>query len=81
MKLMGHAFDGDQSFYFADWRLRITAGSARWFPEFTPVNLMALRFMFALMKRSFRHDICHVDSSFQTILRGFKRTSIWQLYS
>ena len=79
---MGKAFDGDQAYYFADWRLRITTGSARWFPEFTPMNLMALRFIFALMKRFIRHDICcHVGGSFPTYLAGmqtnFNRVTIF----
>ena len=76
MKLMGHAFDGSQAFYFADWRLQITAGSARWFSEFSPINFVALRFMFQLLKRSLCHDICcHVGGSFPTYLAGVQPIS------
>ena len=38
MKIMGNAFNGAKEFYYTDWQLQYTAGSARWFPEFTPVN-------------------------------------------
>ena len=46
MLILVNAFDGAREFYNADWCLQSTAGRARWFPEFTPVNYIALRFIY-----------------------------------
>ena len=71
MKAKGHAFDGARTYDYTDWRLHITAGSGRWFPEFTPINFIAVRFMFVLLKHLSRHNICcHVGGSFPTYLAG-----------
>ena len=73
VSVMGKAFDGARDYSYADWHLRIDARSARWFPEVTPTELMAVRFIFALMKRFFRHDICcHVGGFFPTYLAGLQ---------
>ncbi len=45
MRFLGHAFNGAKDLYYADWCLQYTAGSARWFPEFTTVDFIALRFI------------------------------------
>ena len=50
MRIVDQAFDGAKEFYFSYWSLQYTAGSALWFPEFNPVNFIALRFMFELLK-------------------------------
>ena len=71
MRILGNAFNGTREFYYTDWELSYTAGSARWFPEFTPVNLVTLRFMFDLLMHFLRHDICcHIDGAFSTYLAG-----------
>ena len=73
MKLIGQAFNGASDYFYTDWRLGIAAGSVRWFPEFAPTDLIVLRFIFALMKCFFRHDICcHVGGSFLTYLEGLQ---------
>ena len=73
MKGLGRAFDCAKEFYYADWRLQYTAGSARWFPEFSQMNFLALRFMFDLLKRFHRYDICcHIGGSFPTYLIGLQ---------
>ncbi len=70
---MGNAFNGAKEFYYTDWQLQYTAVSARWFPEFTPVNLIALRFMFELLKHFLRHDVCyHIGGAFPTYLAGLQ---------
>ena len=70
---MGNAFNGANEFYYTDWQLQYTAGSARWFPEFTSVNLIALRFMFKLLKHFLRHDICcHIGNAFATYIAGLQ---------
>jgi hypothetical protein len=79
---MGQAFNVAKNFYFADWRLQYTAGSTRWFPEFTPVNFIALKFMFELLKHFLRHGICcHIGRSFPIYLAGlqtgFQRVSFF----
>ena len=76
MRILGNAFNGAREFYYTDWKLSYTAGSARWFPEFTPVNLVALRFMFDLLKHFLRHDVSviYVVHSPPT-LRGRKQAS------
>ena len=38
MMIKGRVLDGAPSFNNAEWRLQAVAGSARWFPEFTPVD-------------------------------------------
>ena len=73
MSFMGNAFNGAKEFYYTDWHLHYTASSARWFPEFTPVNFIALRFMFDLLKHFLRHDICcHIGGAFPTYLAGLQ---------
>ena len=73
MRILDRAFNGAKEYYFADWYLQFSAGCARWFPEFTPVNLVALRFMFDLLKHFWRHDICcHINGSFPTYLAGLQ---------
>ena len=70
MRVFGNAFNSANEFYYPDWELSYTAGSARWFPEFTPVNF-ALRFMFNLLKHFLRHDVCyHIGGAFSTYLEG-----------
>ena len=73
MRIMGNAFNGAKEFYHTDWQLHYTAGSARCFPEFTPVNFIALRFMFELLKHFLRHDVCcHIGGAFPTYIAGFQ---------
>ena len=73
MRILDQAFDSAKEYYFTDWCLQYTAGSARWFPVFTPVNLIALGFMFDLLKHFWRHDICcHISGSFPTYLAGLQ---------
>ena len=51
--------------------LQILASTGRWFPEFRPVNFLALTFIFMLLKQFIRHNICcHVGGSFPTYLAG-----------
>ena len=82
MRILGNAFNGGMEFYYTDWELSYTAGSARWFPEFTPVNLVTLRFMFDLLMHFLRHDICcHIGGAFSAYLAGvqtgFSRVSFF----
>ena len=71
MRISDQDFDGAKEFYFADWWLQFTAGSARLFPEFSPVNFIALRFMFELLKHFWRHEICcHIGGYLPTYLAG-----------
>ena len=82
MRISGNAFNGATEFYYTDWELSYTAGSARWFPVFTPVNLVALRFMFDLLMHFLRHDICcHIGGAFPAYLAGvqtgFQRVSFF----
>ena len=53
MLILGNAFDGAREFYNADWHLQSTARRARWLPQFTPVNYIALRFIYELLKHLF----------------------------
>ena len=70
-EVLGNAFNGAMEIYYTDWELSYTASSARWFPEFTPVNLFALRFMFDLLMHFLRHDICcHIGGAFSAYLAG-----------
>ena len=69
LRVMGKAFDRAGDYFYADRRFLIAAGCVRWFPEFTPTDLIAVRFILTLMKGFFRHDICcHVGGSFPTYL-------------
>ena len=73
---------GAKELYYADWHLQFTAASARWFPEFTSVNFIALRFMFELLKHFLRHDICyHIGGALPTyfagLQTGFQRASFF----
>ena len=52
MHFDGQIFDGSPSLYYSDMHLQLLAGSAQWFPEFTPTDFVALNFMFA-HKRNF----------------------------
>ena len=71
MRICGKAFNGAKELYYTDWELLYTAGSARWFPEFTPVNLAALRFVFDLLTHFLRHDVCcHIAGAFPAYLAG-----------
>ena len=73
MRILDQAFNGAKEYYFTDWCLQFTASCGRWFPELTPVNLVALRFMFDLPKHFWRHDICcHISGSFPTYLAGLQ---------
>ena len=45
MRFDGQIFDGARSLYYSDWHLHILTGSARWFPEFTPIDLVALNYV------------------------------------
>ena len=80
MTILGNAFNGAREFYYTDWELSYIAVSARWSPEFTPVNLVALMFVFDLLIHFLRHDICcHVGGAFIAylagVLTGFSRVS------
>ena len=80
MRICGYDFKGTKVYYDADWELSYTAGSARWFPEFTLVNLVALRFIFDLLTLFLWHDICcHIGGAFPAYLAGvqtgFQRVS------
>ena len=82
MLILGKAFVGAREFYNADWNLQSTAGRARWFPEFNPVNYIALRFTYELFKHFVLRDICcHVSGSFPTYLAvlqtGFSRVTVF----
>ena len=82
MHFDGQIFDGSPSLYYSDMHLQLLAGSAQWFPEFTPTDFVALNFMFALKKEFFNNVICcHVGGSFQTYLAGkqtaFKRVAFF----
>ena len=69
MRFDGQIFDGSRSLYYSHKHLQLLAGSAQWFPEFTPTDLVALNFMFALLREFFNNDICcHVGDSFLTYL-------------
>ena len=57
MLILGNAFDGAGEFYNADWHLQSTAGQARWFPDFTPVNFIVFRFIYELLKHFVRRDM------------------------
>ena len=71
MHFEDHIFDGSRSLYYSHMHLQLLAGSAQWFPEFTPTDLVALNFMFALLREFFNNDICcHVGGSFPTYLAG-----------
>ena len=73
MRILDQAFNGAKEYYFTDWCSQYTAGSGRWFPEFTPVNLIALGFIFDLLKHFWRHDICcHIICSFPNYLAGLQ---------
>ena len=75
MRILGSAFDGATEFSLADRRLQSTAGRAGWFPEFTPVNFVALRFIYQLLEHFVQLDICcHVGGSFPTFLAGLQTT-------
>ena len=81
LKDLGPSLRLCKKFYFADWHLHFTAGSARWFPEFTPVNFIVLRVMFDLLKHFWRHDICcHIGGSFPTYL-GVLHTGFQRVFS
>ena len=79
---MGNAFYGAKEFYYTDWQLQYTAGSARWFPQFTPVNFIALRFMFELLKHFLRHICCHIGGAIATYIAtlqtNFQRVSFFR---
>ena len=78
MRILGNAFNGAREFYYTDWELSYTAGSARWFPEFTPVDLVALRFMFHLLMHFLRHDTCcHIGGAFSAYLAGVQTGFSW----
>ena len=82
MRINGRNFDSARSYYYADWHLQTFAGSARLFPEFTPTDFVALRFMFMLLKQFLKSNICcHVGGSFPTYLAGvqtcFHRVTIF----
>ena len=71
MRYNGRVFDGSRSLYYADWHLQLLAGYNRWFPEFAPTDMVALNFMFALLKVFVIHNVCcHVGGSFPTYLVG-----------
>ena len=70
MHFDGHIFDGSRSLYYSHMHLQLLAGSAQWFPEFTPTDLVALNFMFALLREFFNDICCHVGGSFPTYLAG-----------
>ena len=73
MTILGNAFNGARGIYYADWHLSYTAGPGRWFPDFTPVNLVALRFMFHLLKHFLQHYVCcHIRGAFPTYLAGLQ---------
>ena len=73
MRTLDQVFDGAKEYYFADWYLQYNVGCVRRFPEFTPVNCIALRFMFHVLKHFWRHDICcHISGSFPTYLAGLQ---------
>ena len=54
MSILNQAFNGAKDFLYADWLLQYTAGLAQCFPEFAPVNFIALRFMFELLNHFLR---------------------------
>ena len=71
MRICGNAFNGAKEFYYTDWELSCTACSARWLPEFTPLNLVALRFIFDLLTHFLRHYICcNIGGAFPAYLSG-----------
>ena len=51
--ILGNVFDGAREIYNGDWHLQSRAGRAPWFPEFTPLNYIALRFIYELLKHFF----------------------------
>ena len=82
MRIYVNAFNSAKELYYADWELSYTAGSARWIPEFTPGNLVALGFILYLLTHFLQHDICcHIAGELPGYLAGvqtgFQRVSFF----
>ena len=73
MRILDQAIDGAKEYYFTDSCLQYTTGSARWFPQFNLLTIIALGFMFDLLKFFWHHDICcYIGGSFPTYLAGLQ---------